>query len=247
MSETEHQAEPGPFRQRGFLASAVVLAVLLVLGVVVTVLTIVGGDDVRARTIDVTPSPTSSESSTDPDASRCDLPGLEKSGTLSKPPEDVTWELVGTTALPASEEAGPGVVEDSGLRYCYAHTPEGALLMAANAFGWEHSDPESVVANSVASGPGKDAALAELEAGTAGGDGEDSFIFQIRGFRLLAYTDRAALVDIAVEASAGQFVSAPLELAWEGGDWRVRLTPDGSPFNGKPLPDLTGYVPWAGA
>lgn len=247
MSDTEFQEDPRPFRQRGFVASAAVLAVLVVLGVVITVVTIVDDDSPAARE-PASPSSSAqpSETSTDPEASRCGLPGLEKSGTLSAPPKDVTWDLVGTIALPSTEEAGPGEVEDSGLRYCYAHTAEGALLMAANVFGWEESDPESVIANSVATGPGKDAALAELESGAAN-DSDDAFVFQIRGFRLMAYTAQSALVDIAVEATTGQFVSAQLELVWEDSDWRVRLTPDGSPFNGKPLPDLTGYVGWVGA
>lgn len=249
MSETEFQEDPRPFRQRGFVASAAVLAVLVVLGVVITVVTLVDDDSPAARepgspSFSAEPS----ETSTDPDASRCGLPGLEKSGTLSAPPKNVTWELVGTVALPSTEEAGPGEVEDSGLRYCYAHTPEGALLMAANTFAWDEADPAAVVANSIASGPGKAAAEAALEDGTAGGSdtGSDQLL-QIRGFRLLAYNGSSAMVDIVVQASPGQFVSLALELVWEGGDWRLRLSPDGSLFNGKAVPDLTGYIPWAGA
>lgn len=248
MTESEFQEGPGPFRQRGFIAAAAVLALLVLVGVVITVLTVLDDDSPAARE-PVSPSSSAepTETSTDPDASRCGLSGLEKSGTLTEPPADVTWELVGTIALPSTVGSGPGEASKSGVRYCYAHTPTGALLMAANIFAWNKAaDPESVLATSIASGPGHDAARALLREQSSG-NAEDTSRFQISGFRLLSYTGAAAVVDLVLQGSDGQLVSMPIELAWEGGDWRLRLTASGTLFNGQSLPDLTGYFPWSGA
>jgi hypothetical protein len=244
MSEIE--TEHGAFRQRGFIASAAVLAVLVVLGVVVTLLTVFDGDASTPTPAAPSSSSDPTKTPTDPAASRCGLEGLDKSGTLSQPPDDVTWELVGTIAIPASEDAGPGVIEDSGLRYCYAHTPEGALLMAANTLTWSEVGSDEILANSVASGPGREAAEAEWNDAADNPEGNERR-FQITAFKLSAYTDEAAMVDLVIQSGEGQLVSMPMELAWENGDWRLRLTPDGSLFNGKALPDLTGYVLWSGA
>jgi len=39
-----------------------------------------------------------------------------------------------------------------------------------------------------------------------------------------------------------------LNVAWSGGDWKIRVADDGSELSPVvQLPNLTGYVPWAGA
>lgn len=47
-------------------------------------------------------------------ASMCGLKGHETSGTLTKAPQ-AEWVLVGTTAAPRVEGAGPGMIEDDGF------------------------------------------------------------------------------------------------------------------------------------
>lgn len=233
-----------------FLVAAVVVVLLLAMGIFVSGAAIL--DDDEPPTAGTSTKPTVSGDATtpdDPSASVCGLPGHEAEGTLSEPPS-ATWSLVGQVALPQSDTAGPGVIEDSELRYCYAHTPEGALLAAANMYAWGEaakSDPVAILERNVAAGPGYDAALAEAKNGYEE-TGEQQSPLQIRGFRLVSYTGDSSLVDLAFEAGGpGGYARHQIELVWERGDWRVRLDADGTPSDGGPLPDLTGYIPWSGA
>ena len=238
-----------PFRQRGFMLAAGLAGLLLVLGIVVTVLSLTGADEPTTGSTDPATDATSSPPSTtgdNPAASRCGLPGLDTSGTLDEAPKGVTWQLVGSKAVPSSENAGPGVVDESGLRYCFAHTREGAVLMAANALGWSGIDQGQILEHSVASGPGYDSALEDWQNGESSTGGDDESRVQIRGFVLPAYSEDTALVELAMELETGQLVNASLELVWERNDWRLRLAPDGTPWRLKNMTDLAGYVPWRG-
>ncbi len=234
----------------------IAIGVLLVAMAVFVILDALGGDDDRigADTAQTPGATASRAASTTADAnvgSVCGLGGHDRSGPLVEPPEGVTWTLVGRMAIPASDVSGPGVVDGrTGVRYCYARTRAGALLAAAGFHSWSEVPARhqvTVVEHGVASGPGNDIArqaAQDLPSEPAGeGRGEP---VQIRGFQLLAYTDDAALVDLAFQRGSG-FTHHQLELVWEGGDWRVRLRPDGTVPGAEAIPDLTGYVPWMGA
>lgn len=195
------------------------------------------------------PSATSpGPASKDPDASLCGLKG-DASTSLAQAPADVTWTLAGTAAVPDSKSAGPGVVTKRGVRYCFAHSPEGALLAAANVYSWgaaHAADPTGPVQHNVAAGPGYAQALAAVKA--AGPDAATmTSTVQIRGFRMTAYTPDDALVDLAFQVDMGGYVHQQLELVWERGDWRLRLAPDGSMATPEGLDDLTSYTTWMGA
>ncbi|GGO94028.1 hypothetical protein GCM10011584_34090 [Nocardioides phosphati] len=237
--------KPSPWTRPSFIAAAGLLALIVVVGIVLSAIGVFGDDKAK----DAAPAPTSSTTSTpsDPDASVCGLEGHETSGALGTAPKDVKWELVGRVALPSSKTAGPGRVEESGLRYCYARTKEGAVLAAANVYSWPAvTDDEGIVEHAVASGPGKTAVANSTRDGDA--DEGEGVSVQIRGFRLLSYSDTSAMVDFAFQnATTNSYVHASMEMAWEDGDWRVVLNPDGSFNPGSALPDLTGYVPWSGA
>lgn len=247
MSDETENNEGGLKSRAGLIGAAVMLVLLMAMGVFVAVMAIVddGGDTTAPPTPATEASPT--EEPSDPDESVCGLPGHETKGNVSTPPENTNWTLIRKMAIPASDAAGPGVVEESGLRYCYAHTPEGALLAAVNMFGWAAAalnDPDGIFEHNIAAGPGREALRAHV----------DEWVNtpvpieppQLRGFRLLNYSGESAYVDLAFEANGG-YTHLQIEVAWEEGDWKVRLQPDGAipPF--QPLPDLTGYVLWAGA
>jgi hypothetical protein len=249
--DAETEPPRNPFRQRGFMLATVLVALVVVLGVVVTALSLTDKDDPPSPSGQPDVDATASASPTangDPSASRCGLPGYETSGALDEPPSDVTWQLVGTVAVPASTSAGPGETgDDAALRYCYSHTPEGAVLMAANTTTWgQVDDGRAILEVSVAAGPGHEVALTEWGSGSSGSGDDAEYRGQIAGFDLAAYTGEAAVVDLALELESGQLVSAKIELAWEQNDWRLRLTPDGRAFQTELLPNLSGYVPWRG-
>src|SRR5699024_12548098 len=109
------------------------------------------------------PSP---ESTTAPvgDESICGLAASDER-SIDEPPVVTEWEFVGTMEAPLVPEAGPGMVADNGFRQGYAHSPEGALLAAANMLAMG-TDPNLVVELNeelVDDGPGRDAVLADLE------------------------------------------------------------------------------------
>lgn len=241
-----------------FVGSAVLVLALAILAVWL----LARGDGTPAAPGTAAPGGTSAATSAGPDdpttdptgtaaaapaPSVCGLTEEADSGTLTRAPS-ARWELVGTVAAPSVEGMGPGE-EDDGLRTCYARTPTGALLAAANvaAMGSSAELVERMTAEMTAEGPGRDAALERLEA-------EDvpelpaALRYQIRGFRLLDYTGTEASVDLALGVDGGVTGSFVLDLRWEDGDWKVVLTDDGGLGSlPAPLPDLTGYTLWSGA
>lgn len=251
MSDFDEETEQRSSRSWLWLfIAAGVLAVIVAMGIFVSIATITDDDNPTANPKPTEPVSTAPTTPADPDKSICGLPGHKLDGTLNQPPENVTWNLVGAFAAPASRTAGPGTIEKSGLRYCYAHTPEGALLAAANVYTWgqtSRTDRIGVIEHGVASGPGYDAAIAQAKADT-GETSEPTLMVQIRGFRLLSYSGTSALVDLAFQGGpSGGLAHHQVELIWERGDWRVQLRSDGSAADGGRLPDLTNFTPWAGA
>ncbi len=251
----DEEEAPNPWTHRGFIASAVVVALIAVLGLFLAFAGPSGGNS-NAAPPATTPAASTSPSpggSTRPASdSACGLPAGEESVPRTAPKE-TKWELVGTMAAPTAPDTyGPGRIND-GLRSCYAHSPTGALYAAVNiaAMTGVPELREPVVRQLAAAGPERDRALQQLktasDAETTGGS------TQVAGFTFLSYDDRSAAVDLAVRAAAannGQsgYVHIPMTLRWDGGDWKVVLAPDGSLGAGiGAIPDLTGYVPWGGA
>jgi len=239
-----------------FVVSAVLLLALLIL----VVWLLVRGDGAPADPGTAAPGGTTaspSSAGTGPttrptqtasaEASVCGLTEEADSGTLTRAPA-AEWELVGTVAAPSVEGMGPGEDVD-GLRTCYARTPTGALLAAANvaAMGSSPQLVERMTEEMTAKGAGRDAALKRLEADAAP-EIPGGVRYQIRGFRLLEYTGTEASVDLALGVDGGLTGSFVLDLRWEDGDWKVVLTEDGGLGSlPAPVPDLTGYTLWSGA
>lgn len=238
--------DPNPFTSRRFILAAVIVGIVLLCAVVLVISSVLGSQ--AKPTAGPTGHPTnppSSSSVNEADRSTCGLPGLEKSGALTQAPNS-KWELVGTVAAPTDPKgAGPGNVESSGFRSCFAHTATGAVFAAANiiAMGSDSSLRHEVSDKLVVPGPGRDAALA-----SAGSTSDTTVRYQIAGFRLLSYDGSRAKVDIAVNAATGQLVSFVESLEWNDGDWKVTLDKTGNmPIPPSPLQSLGGYIPWSGA
>jgi hypothetical protein len=231
-----------PFTTRGFILGAIIVGLLIVGAIIVSVLP--RGEDLGAASSPTaTAAPTPTADATPEGGSICDLPGIDASGTLSTPPA-AEWTIVGTMAAPSTTTTGPGVVDDDGVRSCYAHTIEGALYAVANAWAMGSDArlaPLAIAANTVP-GPGRDAAMA---ADTSRGSGGVSA--QIAGFKILNYTDNEATVDIAFQLTNGTLTSFAATVAWSDGDWKGVLTDDGQPlFRPVLLQSLGGYTPWSG-
>lgn len=243
--QTTPPAGENPWARRPVIVSAVVVAAIVVLGLVVGLSNVMGDHDAPPTSGSAPTSTRAPSSSTTVEASVCGLPGGQDSGTVAAAPS-ATWSLVGTTAVPAAKAAGPGTVDEDGYRSCFAHTPEGAVIAAANLVGLGSHAPvrEKFYEGSTVPGPGRDALLEQVAPGTS----EGAVRIQIEGFRMLRYTGQQADVDIAVRTSKGAVAGTVLNLQWSGGDWKLRVADDGSELSPTvQLPDLTGYIPWSGA
>ncbi|GAA3514508.1 hypothetical protein [Georgenia daeguensis] len=244
-------SEQNPYTRPGFVAAAIVVALVVILAAVLGYKAVAEPDDPDPTTAPTSFAPTATAAPTDSPSvqggeSVCGLEPVELDGTLNAAP-DTEWELVGTSAAPSVENHGPGEVEEDGFRYCYSQTPTGALLAAANT-ATIGSDPELAVKSVqlLADGAGKEVAAEQAEAALAGGSTGGTV--QVAGFRFLNYTGTSAKVDLAFRLSTGELVSQPFDLVWEAGDWKLRTADDGQLLSGiSQIPDLTGYVLWAGA
>jgi hypothetical protein len=162
------------------------------------------------------------------------------------PPTGVTWRLYETVALPYSSESGPAAIAGDVAR-CYAHSPTGALLAAAQiavryvlAANWR-----SVLAEQVMPGTGRNVYADQrsgvnftIQAGELG---------QIAGFQFVTYTTALAVVQIVIQLPSGGLQATTMTVQWSEDDWRLQLAPDGSPGpNVQQVPSLTGFIPWGG-
>lgn len=232
-------ASRSPFARRGFVAGAVLVA-LLIAAVVWLAMTGPGHTDRPGAA----PSPGSAAPTVG--RSACGLPGGDQTPPAVAP--DTHWVLVGTIAAPHDPATAGPATSRNGVGVCYAPTPVGALYAAAN-FLAATSDPAlrlPAAQTLTAQGPGRNEAIRLLQ---TSGSGDSGSGLQIAGFQFLGYTPRtSAVVDLAL-AYQGKDAHLPLQLRWENGDWKVVVPVTGRPFDGvQALPTgAAGYVHWQGA
>lgn len=199
-----------------------------------------------------TPTPAPSSAGTSPapavsvpaSDSVCGLDTIELTGTFEQMPEDVSWAALGATDAPTSGQMGPGLVDEDGLRRCYARTPAGAVLAAANilAMGAEPSMVRPMLERAVMPGAGQDVALAALDAQI--GSTQVTVRYDLTAARLVSYDGTRAQVDVGISTTDQLYLSQVLTMQWSGGDWLVALTTDGQLGSamGK-VSSFVGYVP----
>lgn len=226
-----------------FLISAVLVALLAVLGVVLWLWP--DGEE----TSQAAPAPAATAEPVSGEESVCGL-GATGGTTLTRAPEDIKWEALGAIYAPSSEEHGPGTVDEStGVRSCYSHTPEGALLSSTNMLV-SGNDPQvllDTIRARVMDGPGKDIAIGQAQQRVSEGD-TTAVPLEVAGFRLLSYTQNKATVEVVLAADDGTekvYTTTATDMVWHEGDWRFALQDDGSggPVSGQ-VSDLTGYIEW---
>ncbi len=225
-------------RRRWWPAVSVV-GVIVALGLILSVLGIVGD---RHEPPPAAAAPTAARDA-EQQPSVCGLPDVELSGTVTEAPV-AQWSLVGTIAAPTVEGQGPGLIEDDGFRSCFAHTPTGAVVAAANLAAMGSYAPlrPRFDREALAPGPGRDAVLAKPRPQ----GGTDGVRLQLAGFRLLRYTGAQADLDLALLASTGQMFGFTFFLEWAEGDWKARMADDGSDLSSvSPISSLAGYVAWS--
>ncbi|WP_284977217.1 hypothetical protein [Arthrobacter sp. efr-133-TYG-104] len=240
MTEPTMNEDQNPLTKPKFIISAVVVAIIVALGIILALLPRGGGTPTAepSHSGSTTASIPASEAAA---ASVCGLP----SGDQAKPattPTDTKWELVGKIAAPtAPTQYGPGKTEANGLRSCFAHSPTGALYAAANISVLSATGKARLVYEQLAvPSPERDALLnqpAPQETSTV--------TAQIAGFQVRSYDSDRAVIVIAAKGSNGALVSVPVPLQWLSGDWKVVVPATGSTGGGQ-ISDLSGFIPWSG-
>jgi hypothetical protein len=238
--------EQNPFTRPAFVSAAVIVGLVLVLGAVLGIRAMTKGNQGAAASPASSSAPTASSASptstATADASVCGLPGAVMTGALSTAPPAV-WAYQGTTAYPTSKSYGPAATTTGGVRYCFQHSPSGALLAAANALV-QGSDP-TVSADWVKYALGEGQYRAQVLA-NLGTSSSSSSRLSIAGFRVLSYDGKTARVDLAARTASGTgtiSVSGVYTLVWQGGDWKISADV-AKPLDTALIPDLAGYVPW---
>ncbi len=243
MSDENQSESPSPFTRPGFIAAAIVVALIVVCGIILVAVNVGKGSPQAAPTASTSPTIISSPDPVSGDESVCGLGGTELSGSVTAAPT-ATWKFEGTTAYPTSSTYGPGKTDPAGFRYCFQHSPTGALFAAANALA-APSDPAASKAWQsyfAAPGPNRDKLLAQ----EGSGNSQAGTRLSIAGFRLLSYDGKTAQVDIGGNGSSnGTNVtfSAVYNLVWSDGDWKLNTAND-TPFDFAGVLNLAGYTAW---
>jgi hypothetical protein len=241
-----------PFRQRGFVLSAGLIAVVVVLAVGVVVSG--GGSSAHARRVPrprmastsgagVAATSTAPVATSTAGESACGLPaGSQQVPAL---PPSAHWVLVGAMAAPSAPSTfGPGKTVD-GFRECFAHNPTGALFAAINfwAAGTEFA-PATIYAHLAADTPLRGEAIQS----SAGDDSRlnASGDVQLAAFQFASYSPAEADLSIVLQTTSGGLLSIACTMLWQDGDWHYEIPPNGAPPAGE-VQSLDGYVAWSGA
>jgi hypothetical protein len=240
MTEPTVNEEQSPLTKPKFIISAVVVAIIVALGIILALVP-KGGGTPSPEPSNAGPSTGSSQPSATSAASVCGLP----SGDQAKPataPADAKWELVGKIAAPTSpKQFGPGKTEPNGLRSCFAHSPTGALYAAVNVAALSGSGKANLVYEQLAvPGPERDAVLKSSPTAAP-----ESVPAQLAGFTVRSYDGDRTVIDLAFKGANGTFVSIPVPLQWFGGDWKI-VVPATGDTGARQIADLSGYIEWAG-
>jgi hypothetical protein len=240
MTEPTVNEDQNPLTKPKFIISAVVVAIIAALGLILALVPKTGGS--------ASPEPSNAGTSTGSSQpivtsapSICGLPD----GDQAKPataPADTKWELVGKIAAPTSpKQFGPGKTETNGLRSCFAHSPTGALYAAANVTVLSGTGKARLVFEQLAvPSPERDALLSQPQPQQTSGT-----TAQIAGYQIRSYSADQAVIVIGAKGDNGALVSIPVPLEWHGGDWKVVVPATGSTGGGQ-ISDLSGFVPWSG-
>ncbi|MFI6680694.1 hypothetical protein [Kribbella sp. NPDC050470] len=165
-------------------------------------------------------------------------------------PSAVTWQFEADMLIPLQQEGGPAVMDRTGVRSCFAHSPTGAVLAAMNVLGQIRNPDltDEVLATRVVPGPGRNRAITEARVSTT--PRNEGKVAQFIGFKVFDYLPDRAVLQIAVQIDETKIASLPVTMQWYRSDWRAVLQEDGS-FNGETAPDvlqsLDGYVRFRGA
>lgn len=234
--ENEFAGPRPPWTRPGFIASAVLLVLVLAGAVAVVTLS---GDDPDA--------PQSAATSAAPTGAQGNAPAPANTAIPTQAPADVTWQLSGVNPVPVSASAGPRHITAT-TAAGFARTPTGALVAAAQIIGHTATDPkvaETTIAQQWVAGPDRDKALAMVreEAKATPTPGKTRTPLQVTGFRYVSYAADNAVVSVVYRVNAS-LAAMTVTMRWIDDDWRMVPPAGGNWSTVMSVTDGSGMVEW---
>lgn len=234
-----------PWSRPSWIAAAGFLALIVIAGLLVIVLTPRHRDTTAVVSSRVTDAPSAPR--TTQQESPCNLPAAneDRADNTTVSLTRTRWLYEGASSYPVSTIYGPGRTATEGYRYCYQHSAGGALFMAANTIALSLPSDQANAAYAkylIATGPYHDQ---QLNADAAD-DPDPSLRMKITGFRILEYDGATATIDLAVHTTTidqSMDLSLVFDLVWQRGDWRYSAQVP-QPLSVTQLSDAVGYTSW---
>jgi hypothetical protein len=226
----------------GFVASAILLAAVLLCGVLLVAASF-GADAPLPQATGFASRPVPATGGTPPVGyDGCGPPADDRVVPRSAP-AGAHWVVYRRTVVPQHAAIGPARTDDDGFRHCFAHSPTGAVYAAYNAIGSLSDDAVlgATTRKLLLPGPDRDRLLREPA------PDEPSDPVRLYGFRIIDASRDRLTVALAMRIDEAM-ASGTFTMVWYAGDWRVLPPGPGQEF-GAPyaqLRDLSGFVPWGG-
>ncbi|MGZ0145354.1 hypothetical protein [Rhodococcus qingshengii] len=190
------------------------------------------------------------------DQDRSGQPDRGAADYAALPPAGVMWQKVQKFPLPFSTSDGPSKV-DGALATGFTQTPQGAALAGLQLINRAQSSYAGGAAvlerGSVADSPELEAeritnlaaAKQSVADGRTGAVGAP-FIRQ-EAYRLKYWSPDYAVIEYAGNNVSGNgWTTAPLEVVWHEGDWKLKLTDHPNSDKVGSTPTLAGWTRWPG-
>lgn len=218
----------------GWWAASGLLILLVIIGVVAVL--IWGPSDSAPAAPPSASAPTSAPAGQDP------APQDKDQKVLTAAPSS-DWDLLYGLALPTAAGVGPSA-KDGTLWSGWAHTATGALMAAAYLVAATDSpDALTVMKQHAIDGPAARAYINQLSITPKTID--PTTTPALGGFRFRSYTPESARVEFVYVAN-NFAASLPVNLTWEGGDWKIDFEVGGEPTVTR-LAGTAGFIPWSAA
>jgi hypothetical protein len=239
----ERETDRSPYSRPGFVASAVLLGMLVLVALFITIGAATRHRGSRLAAIGDSPTPPAAVKAVE--AGDCSLPA--GSDAIPPVPPTIQWVTVGQMAAPqAPARFGPQRTRD-GIGVCFAHNPTGALVAAINFFAQATVvNPVTLLRTLAAATPERHAAIVQARDGgdelLQDSDGDPGSV-QVTGYQVVDYTASEANVNIVLEGPGGELASVECQLDWQAGDWKF-VIPAGGQLDSSAITTMDGFVSW---